>query len=145
MMPHLGVLASVHPKAAMEVVERDCLIVLGTAVSAKGESKRGKPCFSWSLSPETGTAHAASGTVNAGDIVRVPLAAGCTGKLEVRPEKGIDVGGGPGKPVIRSVRGGPVGLLLDARGRPLRLPEAAADRRACLQSWNGAIGVFARS
>jgi len=143
MMPHLGVLASVHPKAAMEVVERDCLIVLGTAVSAKGESKRGKACFSWSLSPETGSVQAASGTVNAGDIVRVPLAAGCAGSLEVRPEKGIDVGGGPGKPITRRVRGGPVGLLLDARGRPLKLPEAAAERRTCLQSWNTAVGVFA--
>jgi uncharacterized protein (TIGR01319 family) len=143
MMPHLGVLASVHPKAAMEVVERDCLIVLGTAVSAKGESKRGKPCFSWTLAPESGAVQATSGTVLAGDIVRVPLDAGCTARLEVRPERGIDVGGGPGKPVTRSVRGGPVGLLLDARGRPLKLPEPVAERRACLQVWNTAVGVFA--
>jgi hypothetical protein len=52
-------------------------------------------------------------------------------------------GKGPGKPVSRTVRGGPVGLLLDARGRPLKLPEAVADRRACLQAWNAAVGVFA--
>src|SRR4029079_6564 len=30
MMPHLGVLAQVHPQAALEVFERDCLIYLGT-------------------------------------------------------------------------------------------------------------------
>jgi len=143
MMPHLGVLASVHPQAAMEVFEKDCLVVLGTAVSAKGEGKRGKPCFAWSMTPETGDAKAASGTVNAGDIVRVPLAAGCTARVDVKPERGIDLGEGPGKPVSRTVRGGPVGLLLDARGRPLRLPEAVADRRACLQAWNAAVGVFA--
>lgn len=142
MMPHLGVLASVHPQAAMEVVERDCLIVLGTAVSAKGESKRGKPCFAWSLTPETGAVQASSGVVHAGDIVRVPLAVDCTATMEVRPERGIDVGAGPGKPVTRTVRGGPVGLLLDARGRPLRLPEATAERRACVQAWNTAVGVF---
>ena len=143
MMPHLGVLASVHPQAAMEVFEKDCLVVLGTAVSAKGEGKRGKPCFAWSMTPETGDAKAASGTVNAGDIVRVPLAAGCTARVDVKPERGIDLGEGPGKPVSRTVRGGPVGLLLDARGRPLKLPEAVADRRACLQAWNAAVGVFA--
>jgi hypothetical protein len=62
--------------------------------------------------------------------------------MEVRPERGIDVGAGPGKPVTRTVRGGPVGLLLDARGRPLRLPEATAERRACVQAWNTAVGVF---
>ena len=143
MMPHLGVLASVHPQAAMEVFEKDCLVVLGTAVSAKGEGKRGKPCFTWSMTPETGDAKAASGTVNAGDIVRVPLGAGCTARVDVKPERGIDLGEGPGKPVSRTVRGGPVGLLLDARGRPLKLPEAVADRRACLQAWNAAVGVFA--
>jgi uncharacterized protein (TIGR01319 family) len=143
MMPHLGVLASVHPQAAMEVVERDCLIVLGTAVSAKGESRRGKPCFSWNLAPEAGAVQPGSGTVHAGDIVRVRLDADCVGKLEIRPERGINVGAGPGKPVTRSVRGGPVGLLLDARGRPLRLPEATAERRACVQAWNTAVGVFA--
>ena len=143
MMPHLGVLASVHPQAAMEVFEKDCLVVLGTAVSAKGEGKRGKPCFAWSMTPEKGDARAASGTVNAGDIVRVPLGAGCTARVDVKPERGIDLGEGPGKPVSRTVRGGPVGLLLDARGRPLKLPEAVADRRACLQAWNAAVGVFA--
>ena len=143
MMPHLGVLASVHPQAAMEVFEKDCLVVLGTAVSAKGEGKRGKPCFAWSMTPEKGDARAASGTVNTGDIVRVPLGAGCTARVNVKPERGIDLGEGPGKPVSRTVRGGPVGLLLDARGRPLKLPEAVADRRACLQAWNAAVGVFA--
>ena len=141
MMPHLGVLASVHPQAAMEVFEKDCLVVLGTAVSAKGEAKRGKPCFSWSLQPEQGSAQAASGTVNAGDIVRVKLDAGCTARLEVKPERGIDLGEGPGKPVTRSVRGGPVGLLLDARGRPLKLSEDAAERRTCLKAWNAAVSV----
>ena len=53
------------------------------------------------------------------------------------------VGEGPGKPVSRTVRGGPVGLLLDARGRPLKLPEAVAGRRVWLQAWNAAVGVFA--
>ena len=45
MMPHLGVLAQVHPQAALEVFERDCLIYLGTCVAAKGQGKPGKPCF----------------------------------------------------------------------------------------------------
>ena len=41
MMPHLGVLAQVHPQAALEVFERDCLIYLGTCVAAKGTGKPG--------------------------------------------------------------------------------------------------------
>ena len=45
MMPHLGVLAQVHPQAAIEVFERDCLIYLGTCVSPKGTGSPGKLCF----------------------------------------------------------------------------------------------------
>ena len=141
MMPHLGVLASVHPQAAMEVFEKDCLVVLGTAVSAKGEGRRGKACFSYAVTPQSGDVAPASGVVNAGDIVRVPLAAGCTAKVEVRPERGIDLGEGAGRPVVRTVRGGPVGLLLDARGRPLKLSDEVGERRACLRAWNAAVGV----
>ena len=49
MMPHLGVLAQVHPQAAIEVFERDCLIYLGTCVSPKGNGSLGKLCFRFTL------------------------------------------------------------------------------------------------
>ena len=32
MMPQLGVLSSIHPEAALEVFERDCLVRLGTSI-----------------------------------------------------------------------------------------------------------------
>ncbi len=50
MMPHLGVLAQVHPQAALEVFERDCLIYLGTCVSPAGTGSPGKKCFRFTLS-----------------------------------------------------------------------------------------------
>ena len=33
MMPQLGVLSSIHPEAALEVFNRDCLVRLGTAIN----------------------------------------------------------------------------------------------------------------
>jgi hypothetical protein len=33
------------------------------------------------------------------------------------------------------VKGGSVGILFDARGRPLTLPENPADRRAAVARW----------
>jgi hypothetical protein len=36
MMPHLRVLAEVHPRAALYVFQRDCRVCLGTCVAAKG-------------------------------------------------------------------------------------------------------------
>src|SRR5262249_48398137 len=39
MMPHLGVLSTIHPAAATEVFEKDCLVYLGTCIAPVG----GKP------------------------------------------------------------------------------------------------------
>ena len=39
MMPQLGVLSSIHPNAALEVFERDCLVRLGTSVNPISKKK----------------------------------------------------------------------------------------------------------
>jgi uncharacterized protein (TIGR01319 family) len=124
MMPHLGVLSSVHEQAAMEVFERDCLVYLGTCVAAKGTGKPGKTCFSWSLD---GGARG-SGELAFGDVRLVELGPDETAELEAKPARGFDLGAGNGKVVKRTIRGGTVGVILDARGRSLVLPE---DRTAC--------------
>jgi uncharacterized protein (TIGR01319 family) len=139
MMPHLGVLASVHPEAAMEVFEKDCLVHLGTCVAPRGQGKPGKPCFAWELRG----AIADRGSIDVGDMRRIPLAHDAECEMTVTPEKGFDMGAGPGKPVTRAVRGGTVGLILDARGRAIEVPAAEADRRATVARWLDALGVYA--
>jgi hypothetical protein len=138
MMPHLGVLASVHPDAAMEVFEKDCLIFLGTCVAPHGEGKPGKQCFSWTLSG----ARSAQGTMAVGEMQVLPLAHHESCEMTVSPEKGFDMGAGPGKPVTRTVRGGTVGLILDARGRAIAVPDAENERRATIQKWLTALRVY---
>jgi hypothetical protein len=63
--------------------------------------------------------------------------------MTVAPEKGFDMGAGPGKPVTRAVRGGTVGLILDARGRSIDVPAGEAERRATIARWLEALGVYA--
>jgi len=128
MMPHLGVLASVHEQAAMEVFEKDCLIYLGTCVAASGTGKAGKTCFSWSLDGGS----RGSGELTFGELELVELGIDETAEIEVKPGRGFDVGAGPGKTLKRTVRGGTVGLILDARGRPLELPQDRAECRAAV-------------
>jgi uncharacterized protein (TIGR01319 family) len=131
MMPHLGVLASVQPDAAMEVFERDCLVRLGWSVAAKGEGKWGKKCFSYRVSG----AVSATGELACGDVALVRVGPEQEVEVTVEPAKEFDLGAGPGKPVTRRVKGGTVGILFDARGRPLMLPENPADRRAAVARW----------
>ncbi len=138
MMPHLGVLASVHPHAAMEVFEKDCLVFLGTCIAPKGQGKLGKPCFSFTL---TG-ALTERGTLNVGDMKLIRLSGEQTCEMEVTPEKGFDMGAGSGKPVKRMVRGGMVGLILDARGRAIAVPQAEAERRAAIARWAAELCIY---
>ena len=127
MMPHLGVLSAVHPEAAAQVFERDCLIYLGTCIAAKGLGKEGKPCFSWTLSGDV----AASGTCNFGDIELIEMGPEETATIVCEPARGFDLGAGNGKKVTHEVCGGTVGLVIDGRGRPLGLPE---ERQQCQQT-----------
>ena len=139
MMPHLGVLAEVHSQAALEVFEKDCLIYLGTCVAAKGTGKPGKECFSYRI---TGTTRNESGTMLVGELKLLPLGEGETAQVVVEPTRNFNLGAGSGKGFEREVRGGTVGLILDARGRPLMLPE---DRTACREvagKWVNALQLF---
>jgi len=139
MMPHLGVLAQVQPKAAMEVFDRDCLIYLGTCVSAKGLGRSGKPCFSYEIKGETLNE---SGEIACGALRLLPLGPGETATVTVEPGKGLDMGNGPARRVVREVKGGTVGLILDGRGRPLVLPESREECRAAIESWIGALDLY---
>ena len=64
-----------------------------------------------------------------GELKRVDLAGGETAEVEVHPSRGFDLGNGPGKAVKRTVKGGPVGIVLDARGRNPILPEEESVRK----------------
>jgi len=139
MMPHLGVLAQVHAEAAMQVFERDCLIYLGTCVAAKGQGKTGKPCFNYEISGATLNQR---GSLNYGELKLLPLGPNETVKVVIEPAKGFDFGAGPGKRIEREARGGTVGLILDARGRPLVLPEQRAECQRTMGAWVKAMEMY---
>lgn len=139
MMPHLGVLAQVHPKAALEVFERDCLVYLGTCVAAKGVGKVGKPCFKYSIS---GSSLNESGAIAFGELKLLPLADGESAKITIEPVKGFDVGAGSGKPVEGEIKGGTVGVILDGRGRPLALPGNTTENREIMARWIKALDLY---
>ena len=44
MAPQLGVLSTIHPVAANDVFQKDCLIRLGTCIAPVGTAKEGDPC-----------------------------------------------------------------------------------------------------
>jgi hypothetical protein len=55
--------------------------------------------------------------------------------LELIPARGFDIGQGPGKSRTIRYRKGTVGLIVDARGRPLALDGDPALRRQRIGHW----------
>ena len=139
MMPHLGVLAQVHPQASLDVFERDCLIYLGTCIAPKGQGKIGRPCFRFTLAAG---GRNESGEVMFGDMRVLPLGEGERATVVVEPERGFDCGSGPGKRVEREVRGGTVGVVLDGRGRPLPVPQGNSGEPGPIRNWVRALDLY---
>ncbi len=139
MMPHLGVLAQVHPQAATEVFERDCLIYLGSVVAPAGSGKEGKSCFSYSIK---GSSLNESGEILFGDIALLPLGPGESAFITIEPTKTFNAGAGNGKKVTAEVRGGTVGLFLDGRGRPLDIPQDHSISSKMMDTWVNAVDLY---
>lgn len=139
MMPHLGVLAEVHPQAALEVFDRDCLIYLGTCVAPRGRDKPGKVCFSYEVNMAGKTQR---GEMRVGETHLLPLGLDEKATLKVSPAGRFDCGAGYGVEITREIRGGTVGLILDARGRPLELPAERAACRRAMTEWVDVLQLY---
>ncbi len=139
MMPQLGVMSQLHPEAARQVFDRDCLVLLGAAIATVGPVRPGRPAMTVTLMRGDGRTetHACLG----GELRRVPLGAGETGRVRVQPARGLDVGGGRGRAVERTVTGGVCGLILDSRGRPLSFAADPAQNEAMRARDYAGIGL----
>lgn len=116
MMPHLGVLSESEPEIALQVLERDCFVPLGPCVSlisAQGD-ELGAIAARCSLRTAEGAREA---EVRRGEVLTWPLPRDEKAMLRVEAAAGFDFGAGPGRVWEREVRGGVVGVIIDARGQ----------------------------
>lgn len=145
MMPQLGVLTEVQPKAATEVFEKDCLIHLGTCVAPKGVSKKPGPVMKYTIELPTGTV---SGTLNHLEMKLFKLGIQENGlpqivKATFEPEKAYDLGAGKGTKITKDIHGGVVGIILDGRGRPFDLSTLSEDDRVkYLKEWMIELNIY---
>lgn len=142
MMPQLGILSSVHPKASMQVFDRDCLIKLGSAIAPAGPSgsaKDGDQCVKVELEFDGKTVVE---EVPYGSMKLVPLEDGKKAKAVIHPSRQFDVGKGFGHALETTVSGGVVGLTIDCRGRVFDVPEDKVLRNKKLVEWFRAMNLY---
>ena len=145
MMPQLGVLTEVQPKAATEVFEKDCLIHLGTCVAPSGTSKKAGTLMKYKIHLPSGPV---SGELNTLEMKKFELGMGEDGLplkagAEFEPDRHFDLGAGKGNKVDVELSGGIVGIILDGRGRPFDLSTLSEDERvANLKRWMTELDIY---
>lgn len=136
----IGAASPEMPMLAVQVLGSDSFVSLGTVVAAVGKARLGEKVLTATLEKADDEANVEI-EVAFGEIERLPLATGEQGRLVLEPERSIDVGlGGPGRDGALRVAGGAVGLIIDARGRPLQLPKDPEGRRERNAKWLWSIG-----
>jgi hypothetical protein len=145
LLPHLGALARRDPEAARQVLFNDCLLPLGVVVAPLASVARaeGEDLLGYVLRPRTAGRESLRGTLRAGDLVRLELGPGESGRLDLHPVGRVDVGAGRGVPLQALVVGGATGVLLDGRAPDLGWPRPALDWRRDLVAWYERLGVRA--
>jgi MutL-like protein len=141
LMPQLSLIASVQPQAAAQLAAREGISALGTAICPIGSARPGDVVVSYSMTYHEGDGSTIGGEVKAGEIEVLPLAPTQKARLELRPARNIDLGQGRGRPGTTIAEGGTVGLVIDARGRPLVLPGDPEARAELNQQWLYNVGA----
>jgi len=137
--PQIGAMAQVSPLAAVQVLQQDALYHAGTIIAPVGELREGARALRVVVRRDDG--RTLERDVAFGEVVRLSLARGAGADIEVYPHRRLDIGTGhAGQGGRARVQGGGLGIVVDARGRPLPPPRRDEDRRARMRHWLNVLG-----
>ena len=142
LISQLGAMATVAPIAAVQVNENDAVTHrLGTCVIPFGQLPEGEVALRVEIDYTSGRHIEVD--VLSGDIEVIPLQTNEQAYLSLFPAPTVDVGLGSGEraKAAEEIDGGLVGLIIDARGRPLTFSKNEKERQARLLQWMQKIGA----
>jgi len=136
MMPQLGLLSSVHEKAAIEVFNKDCLIRLGTCIAPLGEGKQGDSMMEYSIKVNGSDIQ---GVLKYGELILIK-ADFDSYKSEFRTKDNFTIKNN--QDYIGEVHGGEVGIILDGRGRPFNFKFNTQGRKELINNWRLSMNEY---
>jgi hypothetical protein len=129
-------------EAGNPFVEQDVLLSLGVSISPTGRMAENRPALRLragmpSRSPE-------ETFVNFGAMVVIPWEGGAGSTLEAWPATRLNLGVGRGRGAEprANLFGGSLGLIVDARGRPIDLDANSDKRQAKILEWMQTTGAY---
>ncbi|NWJ44933.1 MAG: glutamate mutase L, partial [Chloroflexi bacterium] len=139
LMSTAGTLATYNANAAAYLFQYDCLNRLGSVVVPLGHASPGSLAVTISLHTRSGRTRELK--VKYGDIEIIPFYSDEEATLEIVPSPGFRIGSAAAGVPVRSqefISGGSVGLIIDARGRPLHFSSNSDERQEAVARWYSA-------
>jgi hypothetical protein len=138
LLPLLGVAAVRNNYLPVQVIDSGAFIGLGTILSVISSANYGEQVLRVKMTYSDGTD--ARADVKFGGLEVLPLPSGQSARLTLQPLQRADIGMGPGRGGSITVTGGAMGVVIDARGRPLQFPSDPVRRRELIKKWYYTVG-----
>ena len=133
LVPSMGAVAPYEPHAVVQLLDNDSLSVIGSAISLSGRPRLDKPAAKIKIVPEDSEVEAIEDTILGGHIWTYTLAGHQTAKVTISCKGGMRINGK--RKVQLTLRGGSLGIIVDARGRPLSTGRDVHERAALFPVW----------
>ncbi len=134
----LGAAADINPTLVVQVLEAN-MLNLGAIISPVGETRPGTPILRLQITYADGNETRMEVKYGSLEVLPVPL--GQTVNLRLQPLNRFDIGmGGPGRGGRLRMVGGVLGVVIDARGRPISLHPDATRQREIFSKWQWMLG-----
>ncbi|MBS3752470.1 MAG: glutamate mutase L [Anaerolineales bacterium] len=142
LLPSLGIISDINPLLTVQVIETSTFLNLGTVIAPYGNARLGTPILRMRITRQNG--EKTTRDIKYGTLSVLPTSVGEQVTLHLRPLHGFDIGmGGPGKAGKVSAVGGSLGIIIDARGRPLRFSPDPEKNRKRAKKWITSLEKFA--
>jgi uncharacterized protein (TIGR01319 family) len=141
LLSSLGAIAEINPLITVQVIESNTFLNLGTIIAPVGNARPGMTVLRVRMLREDG--RSITRDVKYGTLTLLPADIGEKVSLHLRPLHRFDIGmGGPGKAGKVNAIGGVLGIVIDARGRPLQFsPDMAKNIKRNL-AWRKTLQKF---
>jgi hypothetical protein len=134
----LGASADINSLLAVQVLGSNTMVNLGAVIAPVGTARIGTSILRVKITYDEGKETDLVVKFGSLEVLSLPL--GVTATLRLQPLHRFDVGMGPGRGGRLQVVGGALGIVIDARGRPLELIPDPNRRREMMKKWLWTLG-----
>ena len=129
----LGTIAAFNPILPVQVLESGAFLNLGTVICPVTKARYGAPVLNIRLEHDNGLKE--TFTIKQGSITALPLHLGETATIQLDALHGTEIDPNGNRANKFKIVGGVCGAVIDARGRPIQLPNEDGRRRDLLKKW----------